>query len=468
MTPGARGGDDLAARFADHVLRHGPLADASRIVIAVSGGMDSVVLLHLIRFTLPGEALDVTAAHFDHGMRGDSHRDADWVRGLAAAWEVPLRQERAETPVRGEAAAREARYGFLHRVRHAEGADLILTAHHADDQAETVLFRAVRGTGLAGLRGMPDRSPDGVVRPLLPFWRDELARYARARGLRWRDDPSNLDLAYARNALRRQILPELEASVARGARGALVRLARLAREDEAAWASVLPRLLDEVVLEDGPEGVTLDRAALLAHPPALRARLLRALVRRLGVVLDEAGTRASMEFTSRGSSGRSLVLPGGPRLTRDFGRLVLTASPLTSAGVASGQVPAEAVAEIGGPGSGSGTFAPADRTYRVEWAVEEGGVGGRTERFALVGLTFPLRFRGWAPGDRVRMAYGSKKLTKLFAERRVPAGEREGRAVLVDGRGRVLWVPGLARSVLAPCREGADTMIIGIEDADDV
>src|SRR5690606_15955834 len=116
------------------------------------------------------------ATHFDHAMRPGSGADAQWVAGLCRAWDVPLAAARAEDPPRSEAAARELRYAFLHAAAERFAAETLVTAHHADDQAETVLFRLARGTGLAGLAGIPERR--GIIaRPLLAFTRGELAAY---------------------------------------------------------------------------------------------------------------------------------------------------------------------------------------------------------------------------------------------------------------------------------------------------
>jgi tRNA(Ile)-lysidine synthase TilS/MesJ len=153
------------------------------------------------------------------------------VRGLCRGWGVALHEGRAAAPLRGEAAAREARYAFLRRVRELTGATHLATAHHADDQAETVLFRVLRGTGIDGLAGIPAADGDGTVRPLLGFTRDEVGRYARRAGLRWREDPTNALADAARNRIRLELLPRIERTVAPGARRALARLASLAAED---------------------------------------------------------------------------------------------------------------------------------------------------------------------------------------------------------------------------------------------
>ena len=154
------------------MIRFQHVPPGAHVLAAVSGGADSVVLLHLLRFAGDELGITVSAAHFDHAMRPGSAPDAEWVAGLCAAWGVPLVRRRADRALRSEAEAREARYAFLAGARGRVEADWIATAHHADDQAETVLFRALRGTGVAGLAGIaPVDAARRLVRPLLPFRR---------------------------------------------------------------------------------------------------------------------------------------------------------------------------------------------------------------------------------------------------------------------------------------------------------
>jgi tRNA(Ile)-lysidine synthase len=177
----------------------------------------------------------------------------------------------------------------------------------------------------------------------------------------------------------------------------------------------------------------------------------------MGVVLGEAGTRSALEFTSSSASGRRHSLPGGLVLTREFDRLVLYRYQ---------PVGDEEALEIREPGEGQGTIRLAGRTYLVVWARSPGPEGAWAEAFASERLNFPLRLRGWIPGDRIRMRYGTKKLKKLFAEMQVPAGERSRRPILTDGRGDVLWIPGLARSVEAsPPLEG-NGLIIAVRESE--
>lgn len=444
---------ELQERF--RAAASGRLAEADTAVVALSGGLDSVVLLHLLRFT-PGLARPrLVAAHFDHRMRPGSADDAAWVLGLCAAWDVEARigePGARPAPPRSEAEAREARYDFLERVRSLEGARRVLTAHTADDQAETVLLRIVRGTGTRGLAGIPEEREPGIWRPLLGFWRAELEAYAAGACLTWREDPTNRDVGYARNALRHVVLPELERSVAPATRRALVRLAEHAREDEAAWTALLPSLLADAGVEQGPGGVSVSRAALLRLPQALHARILRALAEGTGTPLDDARTRAAVDFAASAASGAAVELGGGIELRRDFDRLRL--GPPEAPG-------AERPVAIPDAGSGEASALIGGRAFRVAWgrAARE---GFEDASFPPGALSFPLAVRGWRAGDRIRMPYGTKKLKKLFGERRVPEPARDAVPVLVDASGAVLWVPGVARSRDAAEEAGGELFHVGI------
>jgi tRNA(Ile)-lysidine synthase len=431
------------------------VGERGTVVVALSGGLDSVVLLHLLRFEL---AIDVRAAHFDHAMRPASGADALWVRGLCRAWDVPLETARAEDAPRSESAARELRYTFLDAAADRVGAALIATAHHADDQAETVLFRLARGTGLKGLAGIPARR-GRIVRPLLPFTRAELAAYAAGRHLRWREDESNRSPRFARNRIRHRVLPELE-RIRPGATRRIARIARSAAAAERAWHTITVAAAAAVIEHADESEIVLARDRLLAYDPHVRARVIRHLLDRLGSRPDRAGTRSAMAFISSGGSGGGVELAGGVRLERDFDRLTLRHG-------SEEPQQADVVLRITDAGPGGGTFAAGGRTYVARWApAGQGAPTGSVARFDPSSVCFPLELRTWRPGDRIRLAYGSKKLKRLFQERRVPRRRRASVPVLADRAGAVLWVVGLARSSDVPAADVESVFEIMVADGD--
>lgn len=424
----------LARRFLEEARAGSLLPAGSRVLVALSGGLDSVVLLHLLRQVAAELRLEVVAAHFDHAMRPGSEADALWVRGLCRAWGVSLHELRAEVPARSEAEARALRYAFLDEAAERAGATRIATAHHADDQAETVLFRAIRGTGLDGLVGIRRRR-GRVVRPLLRFTRAELASYAEAERLSWREDPTNRDLRLARNRIRREVLPALERTRP-GATRALARLAEQAAANERAWRRRVGRLLHEVVVTEEEGLIELARPVLLGYDPTERARLLRHLLRRYGSLPDRAGTRAALQFIRSADSGRAVHLPGGVRLEREYDRIRVRRASVAAE-------PDQPLI-IASPGAGSGVAVLGGRRVGARWSTD----GGATSALSIDvdAAQFPLQLRAWCAGDRVRLPHGSRKLKRLFADRRVARSERARRAVLVDRQGQVLWVEGLARA----------------------
>ena len=430
-------------RFRRSLDALGVRGTGAHVLVAVSGGCDSVALLHLLRFAAENAGLRVTAAHFDHAMRPGSEGDAAWVRGLCRAWEVPLIEGRADVAPRTEEEARDARYAFLRRAQAACGAAFLATAHHADDQAETVLFRVLRGTGLPGLAGIPPVGERGLIRPLLPFPRAQIVRYARAAGLRWREDASNAREDFARNRIRLGLLPWIERELAPGARGSLARLAELAREDEAAWDAVLRPILAEVAREEGG-ALVLVRERLAAYDSPVAARVLRAALRRLGSAPDRAGTRMALQFISHAPSGRVRTLPGGVRITTEFGLARLERTP----GEAPPAPPDEPLVITRADAPGQAAFRVGGARWTARWRAEDEGDAedGWTMRMAIDRVRFPLTLRGRAPGDRVRTRGGTRPLKKLLSEARVPLRRRGTLPVLADAAGAVLWVPGVARA----------------------
>ncbi|MEE2863091.1 MAG: tRNA lysidine(34) synthetase TilS [Gemmatimonadota bacterium] len=442
-----------------------------QLVVAFSGGLDSCVLLHALRalcLTDPSKAPILTAAHFDHSMRDGSSEDADWVVEMCDKWAVPITVERAEKALESEADARAARYAFLDRTRIAAGHKAsVLTAHHADDQAETVLFRMLRGTGPDGLRGIAGQRK-GIARPLLGLWREDLEAYARIEGLGWREDPTNQHLGYARNALRHKILPELELLVAPGAKKALARLARISGVEAEAWSEALTMLFemldgrrDEVQNQSQGPSLDVDGDALRALGQPLRTRVIRYLASEVGVILSEAGAERVSHFLYSSSSGRTIELGGRATASLQLDRVVFLGN---GPSLEPARSPLDETVVIESGSQGDGELRLAGKSYRVVWAEEPSSDSEKEDEafFELAGLLFPLEVRARAPGDRLRNRAGSRKVKKLMLEQRIPIRQREVMPVLVDARGDVLWVPGVARSTSAETKVGTPSLRVRI------
>jgi tRNA(Ile)-lysidine synthase len=444
-------GADLADRLDAHLRSTGLLPRGAAITIALSGGLDSVALLVLLQSLQQRWGWRLSAAHFDHRMREESAADADWVAAFCADRAVPCRLGRAPVVPGNEAEARKLRYEFLERARANLGADRLATGHQADDQAETVLFRLLRGSGLAGLAGIPAHRHPGVVRPLLPFRRAEIEEYARAQGLPYLEDPTNLDLSIARNRLRHWMIPGLEANGWPGLRVQLCRLAELAARASERVERASERVAGELVVEASEGRIVVARTRFLAYDNRVRAHLVRVLAGRLGPRPGRVGTRIALEFINRCPSGRRVELAGGIVIAREFDRLLFERRRP--------QEPARdgelVLSELG---DGAGHVQIGGVEWRLRWQL--GARGARMdsgERFACFEpseLRLPLTVRAWRPGDRMRLRGGTRKLKKVFVDRRVGRSERGGIPLLTDRAG-VLWVVGLVQGArAAPAEEG--------------
>jgi len=281
-----------------------PASGAVGIVLAVSGGADSMCLADAVLAVAPRLALRPLIAHLDHGLRGEaSTADAEFVRAFAAAHRVSCVIARADVHALGrehkqsiEVAAREARYRFLTRAAQDHGARLVGLAHHADDQAETVLLRLIRGTGLQGLCGMRVHAPLPTaphltaVRPLLRVSRADIEQYCRERHLQPRHDATNDQLHYARNRVRHELLPFLE-RYNPNIRAALVRLADTVASDLEIVEQATREAFERTAQPVGA-AIVVDRQAWRALSQGLQRATLREAVRRL------KGDTAGLPYTA--------------------------------------------------------------------------------------------------------------------------------------------------------------------------
>lgn len=409
-----------------------------RLLVAVSGGPDSVMLLDLLHTVFAQEDhLRLAVAHVHHGLRAAADTDVAFVEELADRYNLPFLLRRVDVPRRvaetGESveeAARELRYAALAESARAVHADAIVTGHTADDQAETVLMRVLRGTGLTGLAGIPPRR-GAIIRPLLPVWRSEVEMYLRTRGLASQVDESNLTLDFTRNRVRLELLPQLEREYAPRLRERLHHLAELARQDNDA----LDRWTDEAatrLLQPIPGGVAVQPQADL--PQAVRWRLWRR------AIAEVRGGLADISFEHLADIQR--LMPGGEvhlpgvRVLHEAGRLVFLPSMAET-------VPVEITLRAL-PVPGTLCLPEAGCCLTVEERMAPCPLGGGD--IAVVdadAVRGALTVRSWQPGDRFRPlgAPGSRKLQDIFVDAGVPRRLREHVPVVLDEDG-IIWIAG--------------------------
>lgn len=420
------------------------------MAVALSGGPDSTALLLLLHELAPAFDWQLEALHFDHGIRPGGRERERRLRARLVETGIPLVVGRpAHRPQRDHASLRQARYAWLRKAARRRGADRIVTAHQRDDQAETVLFRILRGTGNRGLSGIPVRR-GRFVRPLLPFRREELQDWLTERGVETFDDPSNRDFHYARNRLRHRLLPALEATAGPDIEDRLVALGAAAAAVRAATEAVAARAL--AAFGTGRAG---------AWPVELRAEALRLAARRRGVRLRGAAARRAAASMLDLTSGHGLDLGQGLRLEREFDTWVVRRVGPEPA--------ADRPLTIASPAEGSGTFRLGGRPGRARWGSEpENSAAGTRVALYVPGDHYPLTIRARAPGDRIRLPGGTRKLGALLSEARVPVGDRPTVPLLVDRDGRVLAVlrRELARRVDREAGHGTKSTNLTIEVED--
>ena len=413
----------------EHAVRHA-LERAGRVVLAVSGGRDSMVLLDAAARAAPGRVACV--ATFDHGTGAAAVRAARLVARRARSLGFEVRRGRARDVRPTEAAWREARWAFLRATGRDRDA-LVATAHTRDDQVETVFMRALRGAGARGLAALYAESP-GVVRPLLDLGRAEVAAYARARALRWVDDPSNASSAFLRNRVRRDLLPALE----RARPGFADALLALARRAAGLRAAVAAHVSDHVAHTPHGAALTVARADLLGYDPAALRLLWPALAARAGIALDRRGTERVATFTIMGRPGARMQLAGGFEVVRWRGDLLVRR------------------ARDGGAPGDAHTLDPGARVGPWRFAPDDRGVDGEGGAWsALLPADAPALVRAWRPGDRMTPhgATAPRRVKGLLRDAGVDAGSRRGwPVVLVEGE--IVWVPGVRRSSAATVRSG--------------
>ena len=422
------------------------------LLVAVSGGPDSVALLSLLHRLRSRWTLTLTAIHCNYGLRGDeSEEDQRFVEALCHSLAVPLHVRRAhiQTDPRTaslQAEARDIRYRLMQEIRTMSGADRIAVGHTADDQAETVLLWMLRGAGLTGLSGMPAVRDDAVVRPLYETTRREILTYLRTAGVSYREDSSNAKPLYLRNRIRREVIPLLTQLVPSSSK-ALCRLADLCRADDHYLDQEVAVRTASAVKWDSTGAWTLDRRTLVDLPLSLQRRCLRLLLRRSDpeqrppsfhrieqvrrlASSPELGCRVDMQVGSivvTMQELRFIPFPAGRRYDRQHWDADAPRTPIPIPG------------ELIWPGTGQRLQVQLQEYDRREPVPGQDQILVDADR-----ITHALTIRSWVPGDRFcprGMGGHSKKLQDFFTDMKIPMARRDRVPLVVAPEG-ILWIVG--------------------------
>ena len=420
------------------------LSRGDRVLVAVSGGMDSVVLLDILAQLAVGWSLTLTLAHLDHGLRNGSKEDAEFVESLAEAYGLRIEAKaanlidyEAHRGLGAEGAARAVRHAFLLQTAEQTGANRIALGHTASDRAETILFRLARGTGPSGLAGIrPVR--DRFIRPLIDLRREEIEAYARSRALAWRDDPSNQDLRFSRNRIRHRVLGELEQINPRTVE-ALCRSSELIAEVSAAADLLVHEVWPNIVQAETPSEIVLIRPAFNEQAPQLRPLLLREAIRRIRGGLDgidHGHIRAACDLIASSSAHAHVDLPGFPLRIQAEAVVLATELPLRVEGTMPVDLGRTHLPELG-----------VTIDLRIAEREDSDGSAPSPASNAEVAdadrIDFPLHVRTRRPGDRFTPLGMERpaKLKDFLINQHVPFYDRDRIPLLCD-RSRILWVAG--------------------------
>lgn len=443
--------ETLLDRVAGIIPRYSMLEPGDRVGVAVSGGADSVVLLHLLHRLASRLPATLVLLHVNHQLRGaESDADEEFVRKLGAALELEVRVTAGAVKSGNlEQEARRIRREFFQWCMAEQGLRRVALGHTRSDQAETVLFRLLRGSGLAGLAGMRPVTPDGLIRPLLTTSREEVRQWATAEGLSWREDSSNANPQFARNRLRSDVMPRLSREFNVNLEGVLAGTAQLAQTEEDYWL----RQTEEAycrIAKPSRFGLILQVEPLKTLHLAIGRRVIRRVLQQVrGDLrsLDFTHIEAVLQICYTAHGHDRVIVPGADAL-RSFDQLLLTRPGALNSEPRSYHVDLELGTERLLP-FGSGSIFVNCANLEVENCVNFKKDPDPTAEIADLNADIVSGFggpailfaRNWEPGDELQRPghKGAEKIKSLFQEHRVVLWERRHWPVVVAGR-EIVWV----------------------------
>lgn len=437
-----------------YIARHKMLEPNDRVIVAVSGGPDSVALLHFLHFLQDSLNITLHVAHLNHMFRGEEAKaEAEFVRELAGRLGIPCTVEERDVPLYArekglspQVAAREVRYQFFLDVLNKAGASKVALGHHADDQAESILINIFRGSGLRGLGGISPVRENRYIRPMLSIRRAEIEKYCKDNGLAYKIDSSNLKDYYKRNKIRNQLIPILEKGYAPGIVMTLVRMAEIARSEDTLLEQMAQQVFEDLLVSQGKHDLILDRNKLAIQPESLARRVVRtAFARLIGSKNDLSYEQVEKVINQLSADGkeRILELPLGVKVRIDYQHISFTTEKefVFTQGY-------EYNLEV--PGSLNILELDLHLESRVlskgELDLTPSKLDPNVAVFDYDKIDLPLIVRSKRDGDIfVPFGLGRKvKLKKFFIDRKVPRSRRNEIPLVVEkSTGRIIWVTGI-------------------------
>lgn len=417
-----------------------------RIGVAVSGGADSVCLLHVLRELAPRWNLSLSILHINHRLRGaESAADEAFVAQLAADFQLPFYLESVDVGLVSagdnlEQAARRVRRRFFLSFVQSGTLDRVALGHTRNDQAETVLFRFLRGSGTSGLAGMRPVTPEGIVRPLLDTTRTEILTWLRGRSFEWREDSSNLDTRFVRNRIRHSLLPQIAQEWNPAIVDTLRQTATWARAEEDYWKPEIERIAAErLILRPGQALVTVD--TLRGLPPAVARRLIRYAMEHVKGDLRGIGfnhIELVLEMAAA-EQGHGRFQAPGLDIFRSFEWLRFARPGAETLETRNYQFPMTVPGTMRIPGTDIGISLELIEN-RESSPQSDSVYNGEMGLVDWQRLSGPLELRNWRPGDQYQPIgrAGEEKVKTLFQEARIPLWERRHWPILTDGAS-IVW-----------------------------
>ena len=429
------------------------ISRGDRVVVAVSGGPDSVCLLHLLLQISQELALKLFVAHLNHMLREEAIEEENFVRELAEKYSLPFYSERIEVAKKlrkGETleeGARRIRYDFLRRAGERFSANKIALGHNADDLVETILLNLIRGTGIRGLRGIPPVRKEGsitFIRPLIDIWREEITQYLEERDIPYMIDRSNLSLEFTRNKIRHRVIPLLE-EINPKVKLAIHRLGEIAGEINSFIEDEVWKEKEQILVGKSESSLLLDIKRLFAFHPALQKEIIRSVLAEF--TNYEMGREEIERILEVGRRGGAITLPGKIDVRRVGDVLQFKKGK-------------ESKIEYEIPLNIPGSTSIPEVGVRIEAEIIEGqhlvrDASCREVSLDMEGIKGRLIVRNWRKGDRF-IPLGmrnEKKLQDIFVDKKIPREERRRIPIICDEEG-IIWVVGVAISERVKVGEG--------------